>query len=717
MMSVNFKNSMMARSALAAIGFTVMMLCAAPQASAQAAPTFTAAQAEQGKTAYTQNCERCHGKNLDDGEFGPPLSGKTFTGRWAGRPIADLFSFTKKTMPPDRPGGLGDQTYAQLIAYLLQGNGLPPAAMQLPADLSALTVMMMPGESSLEREMRAAGPGGGLSPGVALPPWPARVNPLDKMTPVTDSMLKNPSDDDWLIWRRTYDDLGFSPLTQITKEKVKNLHMAWSLALPTGPNEATPLVHDGVIFVHSNNDNVMALDAATGDKLWHYARQLPDGVRGSTQRNISLYGDKVYFGTSDANLVALDAKTGKLMWEQQIGDPKTTRITGGPLLAKGKVMVGTVGRAPGGQYIVGLDAETGKPAWRFNTIAQPGEPNDSWNGLPLALRNGGSVWTAGSYDPEQNLAFFGPAPTYDTGPMRDRVNKRGVRNDALYTNATVALNPDTGKLAWFFQHVPNDQWDFDWAFERQIVHLPVNGQTRKLIITAGKEALYDAIDAQTGKYVFSIDMGLQSLISAVDPKTGAKTIDPALIPGTGKKTTVCPHAGGAKNWTPASYSPSTKILYVPLVESCMDMIPVAPGERGSLTTGVRWALRPPLNSDGKYGRLTAVNLETHKTLWVERQRAPQTTGVLATAGGVVFAGSLDRWFKAYDDASGKVLWQVQLSDVPNSTPISYRVNGKQYVAMVVGNGGPITATYPPLIPEIAAPVARSSSIFVFELPE
>jgi alcohol dehydrogenase (cytochrome c) len=381
-------------------------------------------------------------------------------------------------------------------------------------------------------------------------------------------------------------------------------------------------------------------------------------------------------------------------------------------------MQGVNGQAPGGAYIVGLDAETGEEAWRFYSIARPGEPGgNSWNGLPLDKRTGGSVWTAGSYDAERNLAFFGPAPTYDTGPLRDAVGTRGVTNEALYTNATIALDPDTGKLVWYFQHVPNDQWDFDWAFERQLVDLTINGRERRALVTAGKEAIYDALDLDGGNYLFSVDLGLQNFITAIDPRTGAKQVDPALIPSREKPITVCPHAGGAKSWIPASINPESKVLFVPLVESCMDLTPVPLDQRGALSTGVRFSIRPRRDSDGRYGRVQAIDLETRETVWTTRQRAPQTSGVLATAGGLVFAGALDRWFTAYDDATGEALWRARLSDVPSAAPISYAVNGRQYVAMVVGYGSAQSITFPMLTPEIDLPITRSSAIWVFALPE
>jgi alcohol dehydrogenase (cytochrome c) len=621
---------------------------------------------------------------------------------------------TATSTPPTKARTLGTAAAGLALAALLGAAARPATAQeqaQAPRPAAA--------ELTEQQRLRAQSPGGGLTPGVALPRWPEPRNPLAASAPVTDAMLANPPPGDWLTWRRTHDGLGFSPLASIDKSNVGTLQLAWSLSLPAGPNTATPLVHDGVIFVHSFGDHVHALDAATGDELWHYARELPNTYRPTVKRNMALYGDKLYVGTSDVHVIALDVKTGALVWDSPITEPGSGfGLSGGPLVARGKVMQGVNGQAPGGAYIVALDAATGAEAWRFYTIARPGEPGgDSWNGLPLERRTGGSVWTAGSYDAERNLAFFGPAPTYDTGPLRDPIARRGVTNDALYTNSTIALDPDTGKLAWHFQHVPNDQWDFDWAFERQILTLPVDGRLRRVVLTAGKEAVYDALDLDAGgRYLFSVDLGLQNFITAIDARTGAKTIDPRLVPSRERPIVVCPHAGGAKSWVPASINPTTKVLFVPLVESCMDLTPVPQDQRGSLSTGVRWTIRPPIGGDGRYGRIQAIDLETHETLWTERQRAPQTTGVLATAGGLVFAGALDRAFTAYDDATGKALWQAKLNDVPSSAPISYAVNGQQYVAMTVGHGSAHALTFPMLTPEIDLPVVRSATIWVFALP-
>ena len=215
-----------------------------------------------------------------------------------------------------------------------------------------------------------------------------------------------------------------------------------------------------------------------------------------------------------------------------------------------------------------------------------------------------------------------------------------------------------------------------------------------------------------------MDLGLQNLVKSIDPKTGFKTIDRANItPGDGKAKFICPHGEGGKNWIPDAYNPRSKLLFVPLVESCMDLAPVGPGERGLLSTGVRLTLRPPPHTDGNYGRLEAINLETKKSVWVHRQRATSSTGALATGGGLVFAGYVDRGFAAFDDATGKELWRTRLNEVPNSNAITYSVNGKQYIAVVAGNGGNHARLFMRMMPEIKNPVNRSASVWVFDVPD
>lgn len=710
------KRSRLAVCTLLASGAWFAGLAVTPRVGAQAPDelSYTTAQAERGRAVYAEQCASCHGPNLDDGAFGPPLTGLDFRTKWGQQSAEPLFTYTATRMPPSAPGSLGDARYTDLMAFVLQQNGSPSGSRELLTDAESLKTLPVP---RWPRPM-----GGGVTRGVRLPPPPARPNPLDRITPVTDALLTRPPDGAWLSWRRTYDACGFSPLRKINRSNVKDLRVAWSWALPNGVNQTAPLVHDGALFVYGHGDKVQAFDAATGDMLWQYDRRLPAGAAPSSKRSISIYGTRLYVGTSDAHIVALDVRTGKPVWDRPVAEGKGGYgITGGTLVARGKVMVGTTGRAPGGNFIVALDAETGKEAWRVSTIARPGEPGgNTWNDIPLEARNGGSVWIPGSYDPVHNLALFGPGNTYDTLPLRERVNKPGVTNDGLYLDTTLAINPDTGKIAWYFQHQANGQWDLDWAFERQVVELSVNGKTERVIVTSGKQMIFDYVEAETGRYLTSADFGkesgVQNVVTAIDPKTGAKIVDESLVPGDGQSKMVCPHVEGGRDWMPTSFDASTKVVYVPWVEACMDMTPVAKGERGMLTTGVRWTIRPRDGDDGKYGRLQAINLETKKTVWAERQRAPLSSGALATAGGLVFVGGLDRMFSAHDARTGARLWQVRLNDVPASVPISFAAGGQEYIAVIAGGGNPHTLSYNQVVPEFRNPPGLGSTLWVFEVP-
>jgi alcohol dehydrogenase (cytochrome c) len=676
---------------------------------------FTSAQAVAGKVAYERNCASCHGPSVDDGNSAPPLRGAAFLVKFAGKPAADLFTYVSTKMPDGNPGSLDKAEYAQIIAWVLQQNGYATGRKEFASDAAALASVTIPAPPG-GRGGGGGGGAGGLPVGVKLPPAPKRANPLDKITPVTDALLQNPPTGDWLTWRRSLDDQGFSPLKQVTKSNVNNLRVAWTWTLSPGSNEATPIVHDGVMFLYSPGDKIQALDAATGDLLWQYARILPPGVNAGNKRAISIYGNRIYMGTSDVHVVALDVKTGRVVWDQPLTEERGFGLSGGPLVAKGKVMIGTSGRVGGKNYIVALDAETGSVAWRFNTIAQPGEPGgDTWNDHTAEERNGGSVWIAGSYDPALNLAFFGVAQTYDTALLA-KPARPGAKNDGLYTDCTLAINPDTGKLVWYYQHLPNDQWDLDWVFERQIVRMPVNGVVRPVIMTSGKQATYDVLDAETGKWLWSKDLGLQNIVSSIDPVTGKKTINTETLPGDGKTRFVCPHVDGAKSWLPGSFNPNTKIMYVPLIEACMDLAPLTEGGgRGLLSTGYRPMVRPRPDSDGKYGRVEAINMQTREVMWTERHRAPVSSGALDTAGGVIFNGSIDRFFRAYDDQTGKLLWETRVSDVPSNAPISYSVNGRQYIAIGVGNGGAQATGFTALVPEIQN-LDRAPAVWVFQLP-
>ncbi len=511
---------------------------------------------------------------------------------------------------------------------------------------------------------------------------------LNRLTPVNDAMLRDPPAEDWLNWRRTHDTYGFSPLDQIHRGNVSELQEAWRLPLQPGGNTPTPLVHDGVMFLLDFNDTLLALDASSGELLWRHQHDSDPAAVPSSKFGVALYEHMVLMPTNDMQIIALDARSGEVLWQHAVSDVQLGRrshsLRATPLIANGMLIQGVnATMVPEGGFIFGLDLDSGEELWRFHTIPRPGEYGDeSWNGLELAERSGGSVWMPPSYDPELDLVYFGTAPTYDTAPLLNRADIPGVTNDALYTNATLALRARTGELAWYYQHVANDQWDLDWTYERQIVELPVNGELRKTVITAGKMALYDALDAATGEYLFSLDLGLQNLIADIDPKTGVKTMLPNAAPVADRAQLVCPFAAGGRNWQVSSYDAETDILYLPITQMCMNGGPL--GGSSILSTGAALDPTPVPGREGEFGRLQAVNMATRELLWDFREMAPPTSAIVATAGGVIFSGTLDHRFKALDQATGEILWETSTGDIPTSFPVTYMADGKQYVALVVG---------------------------------
>jgi alcohol dehydrogenase (cytochrome c) len=513
-------------------------------------------------------------------------------------------------------------------------------------------------------------------------------SPLEQLRPVSDAMLANPPAESWLMWRRTWDAYGYSPLSQINTGNVANLREAYRVTLEPGSNTPTPLVHDGVLFLLNGNDTLVAMNAATGETLWEYAHPTAAGAPPSSKFGPALHGNKVIMPTNDMRMVALDIKTGQVIWNEPIADARIGRrghtLRATPIIANGKIIQGVnATMVPEGGFIVALDLETGAEAWRFYTIPRPGEFGDNtWNGLDLSARSGGSVWMPPTYDAELDLVYFGTAPTYDTAPLLHPVNEQGLNADALYTNSTVALRVASGELAWHYQHVANDQWDLDWVYERQIMEVPVNGLMRKAVVTAGKMALFDVLDAATGQFLYAMDMGLQNVVAAVDPVSGKKTMNPNATPSAEMAQLVCPFAAGGRNWQVSSINPDTKIIFMPIAQMCMNGGPV--GGSSIMSSGVALDPTPFPGRDGEFGRLQAMNLQTGEMLWDFREMAPPTSAIVATAGGLIFSGTLDHRFKALDQSSGKILWETAIGDIPASFPVTYMANGKQYVAVAIG---------------------------------
>ncbi|HTB69316.1 MAG TPA: PQQ-binding-like beta-propeller repeat protein [Steroidobacteraceae bacterium] len=677
---------------------------------------YTADQATQGRPLYVQTCQSCHGAALEGTQFGPALTGAVFEGHWRGRTRAAFSQQIRTTMPPGRLGSLSSEAYANVESYILQAN-----AGAAPADARAAP----------RPQNQAAGMMGAMQRPDKDPQYLAALkshtDKLSALTSVTDAALQHPAAADWLMGRRTYDGLGYSPLSQINRSNVQHLRTAWSWVLPPSVNEMTPLIHDGVLFV-SSGPAVQALDAATGDLLWQYLRSLPSGqgFGSSHGRALAIYGEKLFAPTADGHLVALETRTGHLLWDHEIVPSGAAggglALNGAPIVVKGTVIIGVslgVGN-PGGCFIVGLDAGSGKEKWRFHTIARPGQPGgDSWNGAPVEERFGGGVWTIGSYDPALDLVYFGIGNTYDTATLLEpRSGSASVSsNDGLYTDSTVALHPDTGALAWYFQHQKRDVWDLDWVFEQSLVRLNVAGRPKMLVVTGGKTALFEAMDAATGAFVFSSDVGVQNLVTAVDPLTGEKQMNPAIQPEAGKAKLMCPNSIGARNWQATALNPDSGVLFVPVLENCADYTYTPRGAAQTAQGGLdmHFSSRPPPHHDGNFGRLVAIDLQKRQILWTHRQRIPFASSTLATAGGLLFTGDVDRYFAAYDQATGKVLWRTRLAAAPESSPVTFAAHGHQYLAVVAGSGSPMGSASRAFVPDVVAPAA-GVTLIVFELP-
>lgn len=697
---------------LGTAGLTVAALASA-SASSQGSDS-PSAQLARAQNLYASHCAACHGAELGGGQFAGALKGAGFLARWGQASAASLHDYIRTSMPPGRGGALGRQDYADLTALVLAANeapapvALPPDPARLAGDLSQIALPAAPaGDGGNQLGI------GGISDRFPFPAGPVPVDRFAGYTPVTQAMLSDPAPENWLAWRRGHLGHGFSPLAQITADNVGQLQVAWSQALPAGPTMNEPLVRDGVLYVFGFGDEVFAFDAADGRQLWRYRRQLPEGTSPLSKKTLALYGDKLFVATSDLALLALDARSGRPVWDVAITDLPGFRSNGGPLAADGVVMVGLATQAPGGGLIAAFDAQTGSRLWQFRTVAASGTPGgDTWNNLPDAERRGGSVWTSGTYDPQTGLALWGVAQSYDTGPLRDVAP--GASNDALFTNSTLAFEPRTGRLAWHFQHMANDQYDLDWVFERVIGTLEVGGRPRRVVITGGKEGLFDTIDAASGQYLGTADMGIQDFIIAIDPVSGRKTPDPAKLPGRDRDPVfMCPHAGGGRNWSPTAFVEGSGMLFVNARDTCMEL---RPAQNGFLTSGVDvyYAARP--DSDGNFGVLQGLSMASGEVMWEHRRRAPYNAGILATAGGLLFSGAMDRQALAYDQETGRELWRSGLTGIPNASPITYQVDGRQYVAFVTGTGNPLAFGLPGFTPEIPLPDITSAQLTVFALP-
>jgi alcohol dehydrogenase (cytochrome c) len=519
---------------------------------------------------------------------------------------------------------------------------------------------------------------------------------LQNYTSVTAELLKNPPDGDWLMIRRTYNGWGYSPLDQINTTNVSKLHLVWStITGESRAHEAAPLVNNGAMFVSTPNGQVIAFDAKTGDILWRYRKPRPKGavILHDVNRGVALYGDKLYYAAAEAELVALDAKTGVPVWTTTVADSKAAYyVTLAPLIAGGKVMVGTSGGETGIRgFIAAYDPETGKEQWRTFTIPAPGEPgSETWpDGGDQWKHGGGPVWVTGNYDPDTNTAYWG---TGNGGPWMG--DKRP--GDNLYTASTLAIDVATGAIKGYFQYTPNESWDWDEPSPPILIDYAHNGRTVKGLIDVARNGYLWFLDRGSGgaiQFVEGKPYVYQNVFRSLDPITGRPDVDPAHKPGTNKRAEFCPGSHGGKNWPPIAYSPQTRMIYIPANDNVCGAIM---GQEeftyvaGSGYAGVLFG-GPPVRPQATdhFGEVQAWNVDTGQKVWTHKfEKSPNWGAMLVTAGGLVISGGTnDRKVRAFDAKNGKILWEFPTSSGVEAPVTTFLVDGNQYLAVLSGWGG------------------------------
>ena len=582
--------------------------------------------------------------------------------------------------------------------------------------------------------LSATGQAQAPTPTSTPPPPPTRtLRPVSNFVTVTDQTMRAPKPEDWLIYRGNYQAWGYSPLDKINKSNVKNLQLVWSRAMEPGINQATPLVYGGVMYLGNPGDVIQAIDAASGDLLWEYRHPLPpltsfrDNL-GQRKRSIALYGDYVYTVTWDNTVVALDARTGTLAWQTPRGGDFFVSNSSGPIVANGVVVAGsTCQRAGHGCYVTGHDARTGKELWRNEMIPRPGEPGDeTWAGSPFESRWMTGVWGFITYDPELDLAYYGSS---GVGPASEAQRKMPGATMAG-TNTRFAVRPKTGEVVWKHQVLPRDNWDQECTFEMMIINTPVNpdpgsglslnrdarrGPRKTLTGVPCKTGIAWSFDAANGEFLWAKPTVEQNLVLEIGSKGLVTVNEDVVLKEVGKTYHVCPTYNGGRDWPSGAYNPKSNVMFMPLTNLCIDT--AARTDRGPApefvynTTNVG---RFPAGKD-KVGRIDAISVETGKTVWSWETRVSNYSPLLATGGGLLFNGSMDRYLRALDIDRGQVLWQTRLAAQAVGGTVTYAINGRQYVAITAG-GGPIAAVGVSMTPEADTP-SGSNAVYVFALPQ
>jgi len=505
--------------------------------------------------------------------------------------------------------------------------------------------------------------------------------------PVTFERIQNSSREpqNWLTYSGNNMGQRYSLLTQVAPQNVKNLEMAWLWqARSVEKFEATSIVLDGILYTIQAPNDVVALDAATGRLRWTYAyRNLPEARNccGSVNRGLAILGETLFMGTLDAHLIALDATSGALLWKTKVAEAKERyAITHAPLVIKDKVIVGTAGGdggAPG--VIAAFDAKTGQEVWRFHTIPQPGEPgNETWSGDSWK-HGGAAVWNTGAYDPESNLTYWGtgnPSPDWDG---RQRLG------DNLYSECVVALDADTGKLKWYYQFTPHDEMDYDATQVPVLADMNWQGRPRKVMLWANRNGLMYVLDRTNGQFLMGRPFVKVNWMDGFD-ETGRPRRVPGMAPSK-EGTLIMPTVNGGTNWYPPSYSPRTELFYIPGWENTGSI--AVEGERprtvGNLPPGAPNLVLNDRPEEQGYGFVRAFDMKTGDKKWEFKMGDVTYAGVLTTASDLVFSGGREGYFYALNARTGELLWRTALGGQVNSGPMSYMVDGKQYIAVAAGS--------------------------------
>jgi alcohol dehydrogenase (cytochrome c) len=514
---------------------------------------------------------------------------------------------------------------------------------------------------------------------------------LKSYAPVTQERLNNPEPGNWLQYRRTYDGMIHSPLDKINPTNVKNLVPVWTFA--TGVNEAheaPPIVNNGIMFITTPQNQVIALDAATGDLLWRYKRTLPEDLfqLHPTNRGPALWEDKVYIATVDHFIVALDARTGKEVWSKQVGDyKKGYYMTLAPQVIRGKVLVGASGGEFGIRgYIAAYDHKSGEELWRTYTIPEPGQPgSETWKGDDWKT-GGGSVWLTGNYDPALNLAYWG---TGNAAPWPGDAHP----GDNLFTTSVIAIDPDSGKIKNHHQYHHNDSWDWDEVDPPILMDLQKDGRTIKALVHPGRNGYFWVLERTADKinFVSAVPYVHQNVFKSIDPKTGRPTYHDETTPKVGKDVTFCPSLWGGKDWPSAAYSPKSRLVYIPANDNiCGRLV----GEKKPLIEGQLWLgadiekLDLSLPTKPTYmGELQAWDVAANKKVWSHKFPQQLFASVLSTQGDLVFVGGTsDRYFRAFHAQTGELLWQHRTNSGIMGAPVAFEVGGTQYIAVQSGWG-------------------------------